>query len=379
MPPTEGVDYMKGSVQPAEYNPNRFYIQIWWQGGLCKLWFDCDSFQPFYSRKRAKKYLSIVQQQIDNGWFNPAHWKPDSPILIKNRAIQWIEDKQGISDKTRQGYKIDIKKYIIPSLGNRDFRKLRAGEIQDLYINLIESKGGDIPYKALSTLKTMLNDLYRREEIMRVPPFPRLSRPSEQRVVNYLTLVQQEAILKKIPERHRPIFEFGMEYGLRTQEVRAIMWDCLPQGRVIIKRAFSENQLRGTKTGDEREMKQTSYTADILSRAKKHTSTTFVFVRGDGKPYTNKNLNEIWHPAEKASGIRIKLQDAMRHSLACQLLDQGVDIYTVSKLLGHKSIRTTMKYLNRRTTPSADQALEGRRGGVVGMVKKREIEKIPNS
>jgi site-specific recombinase XerD len=60
----------------------------------------------------------------------------------------------------------------------------------------------------------------------------------------------------------------------------------------------------------------------------------YLFVRADGKPYTNKNLNRIWHDACKKAGIEIKLYNAIRHSLGCQLLDEGHDLSLVQEILG---------------------------------------------
>ncbi len=47
----------------------------------------------------------------------------------------------------------------------------------------------------------------------------------------------------------------------------------------------------------------------------------------------------------------------LRHTFARDLLDRGVDIYTVSKLLGHSALTTTQRYLSHNM-PRAEEAVE---------------------
>ena len=90
----------------------------------------------------------------------------------------------------------------------------------------------------------------------------------------------------------------------------------------------------------------------------------FVFTRGDGKPYTSKNLNAIWHEAEKKSGIKCKLYNACRHSLGCQLLDQGTPMDLVSDVLGHTNEKMTRRYA-KRSVAKLTQELMKRREKVI--------------
>lgn len=348
---------MGGSVQyhkPAK----RWFIDIYWKGKHHRLWRDYDSFQPFFTKARALKYLSILQKQIEDHDFDPRYWNPESPVSIRKYAKGWLEEKE-VTYRTLRDYKTDIKKYIIPFFGGKDIRYIKAKDIR-LFKKHLEGLGLSTKtvYNKMGTLKTMFRDAYRDEDIRRIPPFPVLSAGQITRPES-LSLDQQEKLLRVIPERHRAIFAFGMEYGLRVGEVRAIQKDCIVEGKIIIKRAFSDNRLKNTKTGLNREYELTDYAKNLLDGIEKHLST-FVFVREDGKPYTNKNLNALWKSACKETDIDIKLQNAMRHSLGCQLVDMGCDIYHVADQLGHTDVRTTKRYA-ARSREVLKQKLEDRR------------------
>lgn len=140
-------------------------------------------------------------------------------------------------------------------------------------------------------------------------------------------------------------------------------------GQVVIKRAFSNNELQETtKTGNIRRYQITPYFENVLDNIEQQLSP-FVFVRYDGKPYTSKNLNQIWHKACNEVGIKIKMYNGVRHSLGCQLLDQGCDMDLVREQLGHTKTEMTRRYAKRSKQTLAD-ALKARREKVVQFRKK---------
>jgi integrase len=156
-----------------------------------------------------------------------------------------------------------------------------------------------------------------------------------------------------------------MEFGLRIGEMRALQWDCITEDKIIIKRAFAENQLmETTKTGQIRESMITPYVREVITSLSM-TSSTFVFVREDGKPYTDKNLNAIWKAACLEAEIEpIKLYNAVRHSLGCQMLDMGIEFDIVQNQLGHTDPRMTRRYATRSQVKMME-ALIKRRATVV--------------
>jgi integrase len=77
-----------------------------------------------------------------------------------------------------------------------------------------------------------------------------------------------------------------------------------------------------------------------------------------GKSHVNAHMKE-W---VKESGINKKITfHSSRHTFATSLLTHGNDLYTVSKLLGHKNVSTTQVYAK-----------------VVDELKKKAVESLPS-
>ena len=125
------------------------------------------------------------------------------------------------------------------------------------------------------------------------------------------------------------------------------MKDCISENEVTIKRAISLEKVReSTKSGAERVYPITPYFRNVLNSLPMALSQ-FVFTRDDGKFYRSKDVNRIWHSACDMAGIHIKLYNGTRHSLGCQLLDRGYDIYHVAQQLGHEKIESVKRYAKR--------------------------------
>ena len=67
--------------------------------------------------------------------------------------------------------------------------------------------------------------------------------------------------------------------------------------------------------------------------------------RNNGAPLSTHQLNNIFHRAANAAGIRKAVNlHSLRHSFATHLYDRRVDIRTIQALLGHEKLETTARY-----------------------------------
>ena len=67
------------------------------------------------------------------------------------------------------------------------------------------------------------------------------------------------------------------------------------------------------------------------------------------KPYADTSIQKAIKQSAKRAGITKRVHPhVLRHSYATGLLEAGVDLLTISRLLGHASFTTTMIYLHCR-------------------------------
>ena len=159
--------------------------------------------------------------------------------------------------------------------------------------------------------------------------------------------------------------------GARKREVLDARWDQIDLRNRIWRIPLS-------KSGKARHVPITGSVVRVLALAKEALSeqwtpqraaaSEWIFPNPDtGKPYVS--IFYAWNSARTKAGIKdVRIHD-LRHTFASTLVNQGVPIYEVQKILGHQNIRTTERYAHlapKRLEASAAVAGE-RFSGLLGL------------
>lgn len=176
-------------------------------------------------------------------------------------------------------------------------------------------------------------------------------------------------LLKAIPEstdiEAANMMRMALFTGMRRGELFKLKW-----ADIDFERGFIT--IRDPKGGVSQKIPLNDQAREVL---KNHPETSeHVFVRGDGKPFTD--IRRRVNPIKKAAGIPddFRALHGLRHVYASMLASSGqVDMYTLQKLLTHKSPLMTQRYAHLR-----DEALK-KASALAGNIIEQTAKEIDQS
>jgi len=95
--------------------------------------------------------------------------------------------------------------------------------------------------------------------------------------------------------------------------------------------------------------------AVALHRADPAEESEYILRQGNGQPIPEWHVNKMYEEAADAVGVERFTSHDLRRTCASTLLERGVDVATVSRILGHTNMNTTRAY-DRRPHAAQDRA-----------------------
>jgi integrase/recombinase XerD len=138
----------------------------------------------------------------------------------------------------------------------------------------------------------------------------------------------------------RPMLRIAVGTGLRLEEMLSLRW-------VQVSLARQEITLTETKTGTPRVVPIPGTLLGTFSELPRHIREPWVFWHGDGRRFTT--IKTAFLAACRRAGIKDFRWHDLRHTFASWAVQDGMDLYRLSRLLGHKTMQMTARYAHLQT------------------------------
>ena len=293
----------------------------------------------------------------------------------------WFEHyaKVKVRPSSHQTYRGYIDNHIKPNIGKIQLEKLTSLELQKFYKRLLEkgrvnriesrkqSKG--LSAKTVRNIHQIISSamqLAREQNLIIGNPAEGCALPRlEHREMKTLPVEQLQSFLREAKDSG--VFELyylELATGLRRGELLGLKWEDidLERGDLRVKRQIAringevvEAPLK-TKNAY-RTLPLAADTIDVLeAQRKKAGDSPWVFPGPTGGPISPDSVLHMLHRVLKRAGLpRVRFHD-LRHTFATLALQNGVDVKTVSGMLGHFSAGFTLDTYAHVTTASQRQA-----------------------
>lgn len=273
-------------------------------------------FYPYY-RAMCKARLGEESRGNWGNWYSALHhlliYDSNEQLTFRDITPEWV-----------QGFK-DYLENKAKAWGH-DFRKR-----QDYHPLARNSK---LSY--FNKLRACLNQAF-EERIISFNPMRGIDNfKAEEGTRMYLTIEELQKLVQTdmaYPELRRA-FLFSCLTGLRRSDIAKLTWGEVHQQGAFVRLIFKQK-----KTGGQEYLDINEQAAELLGVRGKPQDLVFPYMIS---PDWQNSIIQQW--VYKA-GINKKISfHCGRHTFAVMMLDLGTDLYTLSKLLGHKSISTTQIY-----------------------------------
>ena len=296
----------------------------------------------------------------------------------------WYElyAEPNVRPTTAASYRRNIELHVIPHIGDIKLNRLTSRELQKFYKDLLENgrlreaqkeKNPGLSNSTVRGIHMMLHNALdravRERLILRNPTedciIPKLEK-KEMKILRpedikaYLAAAERRGVL--------PMFYLELVSGVRKGEMVALLWDDLdieqrtisvskqalsrPGGEIVVNRPKTENSIRAISIPQE--------AVDLLvEEHQKHPDNPYMFPspKTGGMYYPDSVVNLHKKLLRDAGLGHIRFHD-LRHTFATMALQNGVDVKTVSAMLGHYDAGFTLRTYTHATRQMHEQAAE---------------------
>jgi len=287
-------------------------------------------------------------------------------MLYKDWLADWLTNyvKPSAKDKTYGRYSDIINHHLLPNLGEYELNDLTPIVVQRFITELTQNgnlkTGKGLSANSVNSIITVIQgsmstahllgftDVYEMNKLKRPKTKEKQVEcfsPAEQKIIEQVVLADRREKMKGII--------LCLYTGLRIGELMALEWNDIDFAKAelhVTKTCHDSKNKNGTfcritdapKTENSRRViPLPKQLLPMLKEMKKRSNSELV-ITGNGKALSIRSYQRSFELLLKKNGIPHRGFHAIRHTFATRAIECGMDIKSLSEILGHKNAVVTL-------------------------------------
>ena len=312
--------------------------------------------------REAKTKLQFKLRDIASGFVSAKEC-----YTFREAACLWLKDSQ-LSLKGASVYRYEnlLNTHILPTFGNQYIDQITGTDINSfLSVKLtsgrVDKKGGLSPSYVRSIMLVIKAVLaYASENQMRVPLQSKIGKPKPiVKDLPVLTQSEQKSLVDVCltqADETKVCILLSLYAGLRIGEICALEWEDVDLENHLIHVRKTVSRVSGTGKNMERstlvitqpktsasfrDIPICSWLIPVLTQLHDMRCSSFVASSRAGF-ISPRTFDYRYHKLLKTAGIQTINYHALRHTFATRCIEAGIDVKTLSELLGHTDASVTL-------------------------------------